>query len=156
MAQLAASAQRLVRHAMLLSWEAAASLSEVLITADGLAGSAADVMGILVHEAAHAIACQRGIKDTSRQGRYHNSRFKAIAEEVGLDVSRDPPTATRSLSSHVRSAPPVSTSCIRFHSIAAPAAPVLVCCVSAVRGIGPGAPCPPSAAPSAAYVAAVS
>ena len=48
MAQLAASAQRMVRHAMLLSWEAAASLSEVLITADGLAGSAADVIGILV------------------------------------------------------------------------------------------------------------
>ena len=90
MAQLAASAQRMVRDAMLLSSEAAASLSEMLITPDGLAGSAADVMGILVHEAAHAIACQRGIKDTSRQGRYHNSRFKAIAEEVGLDVSRDP------------------------------------------------------------------
>ena len=48
MAQLAASAQRMLRHAMLLSWEAAASLSEVLITADGLAGSAADVMGTLV------------------------------------------------------------------------------------------------------------
>ena len=42
------------------------------------------------HEAAHAIAFQRGIKDTSRQGRYHNSRFKEVAEEVGLDVSRDP------------------------------------------------------------------
>ena len=76
------------------------------------------------HEAAHAIACQRGIKDTSRQGRYHNSRFKAIAEEVGLDVSRDPewgwsvtalsrpvkrlPTATRSQSSHARCAQPAS------------------------------------------------
>jgi hypothetical protein len=90
MAQLAASAERLLRSAELLSWEAAASLSEVLITADGLAGSATDVMGTLVHEAAHAIACQRGIKDTSRQGRYHNRRFKAIAEEIGLDVCRDP------------------------------------------------------------------
>ena len=90
MAQLAASAERLLRSAMLLSWEAAASLSEVLITADGLAGSPAEVMGTLVHEAAHAIACQRGIKDTSRQGRYHNSGFKAIAEEVGLDMCRDP------------------------------------------------------------------
>lgn len=90
MAQLAASAQRMLRHAMLLRWEAAASLSEVLITGDGLAGSAADVMGTLVHEAAHAIAFQRGIKDTSRQARYHNGRFEAIAEELGLDVSRDP------------------------------------------------------------------
>ena len=90
MAQLAASALSIARHAMLLRREAAASLSEVLITADGLAGSAADVMGILVREAAHAIAFQRGIKDTSRQGRYHNVRFKAIAEELGLDVRRDP------------------------------------------------------------------
>jgi hypothetical protein len=90
MAQLAASAERLLRSAELLSWEAAASLSEVLITADGLARSALDVMGTLVHEAAHAIAFQRGIKDTSRQGRYHNRRFKAIAEEIGLDVGRDP------------------------------------------------------------------
>jgi hypothetical protein len=78
MDQLAASAQRMVRQAMLLSWEAAASLSEVLITADGLAGSAADVMGTLVHEAAHAVAFQRGIKDTSRQGRYHNVRCSEI------------------------------------------------------------------------------
>ena len=90
MAELAASAQRLLRSAMLLSWEAAASLSEVLITADGLAGSATDALGTLVHEAAHAIAFQRGIKDTSRQGRYHNKYFKAIAEEIGLEVSRDP------------------------------------------------------------------
>jgi hypothetical protein len=90
MAQLAASALRLLRSAELLSWEAAASLSEVLITADGLAGSATELIGTLVHEAAHAIAFQRGIKDTSRQGRYHNRRFKAIAEEIGLDVRRDP------------------------------------------------------------------
>ena len=90
MAELAASAQRLLRSAMLLSWEAAASLSEVLITTDGLAGSATDALGTLVHEAAHAIAFQRGIKDTSRQGRYHNKYFKAIAEEIGLEVCRDP------------------------------------------------------------------
>lgn len=90
MAQLAAAAESLLRGAQQLSRDAAASVSEVLITDDGLAGSANDVMGLLVHEAAHAIAYQRGIKDTSRQGRYHNRRFKAIAEEIGLDVSRDP------------------------------------------------------------------
>ncbi|MFD1534873.1 hypothetical protein [Pseudonocardia aurantiaca] len=34
------------------------------------------------HEkAAHALAHVRGIKDTSRQGRWHNARFKALAEE---------------------------------------------------------------------------
>jgi hypothetical protein len=44
----------------------------------------------LLHEAAHAIAHVRGIKDTSRQGRWHNLRFKALAEEVGITVTHDP------------------------------------------------------------------
>jgi hypothetical protein len=89
-----------VLSARLPSWEAAASLSEVFITADGLAGSATEVLGTLVHEASHAIAFQRGIKDTSRQGRYHNKRFKALAEEVGLAVRR----GRRCLQRHARSA----------------------------------------------------
>jgi hypothetical protein len=41
-------------------------------------------------EGAHAIADRRGIKDTSRQGRYHNARFRALAEEVGLEVRGHP------------------------------------------------------------------
>jgi hypothetical protein len=48
--------------------------------------SSADVLGILLPEAAHAIADRRGIKDTSRQGRYHNARFRTLADEVGLEV----------------------------------------------------------------------
>ena len=31
------------------------------------------------------------MKDASRQGRYHNRHFKAIAEELGLHVTQDPP-----------------------------------------------------------------
>ncbi|MFJ9752888.1 hypothetical protein [Streptomyces chartreusis] len=38
----------------------------------------------LLHEAAHALALTRGIRDTSRAGRYHNRRFCTLAEEVGL------------------------------------------------------------------------
>jgi hypothetical protein len=38
------------------------------------------------HEAAHGLAHARGVKDTSRNGRYHNRRFARLAEEVGLDV----------------------------------------------------------------------
>ena len=34
----------------------------------------ADVLDTLLHEAAHALAAARGIKDTSRQGRYHNKK----------------------------------------------------------------------------------
>ena len=47
-------------------------------------------MATLLHEAAHALADQRGIKDTSRQGRYHNQRFKRLADELGLRVAHDP------------------------------------------------------------------
>ena len=32
----------------------------------------------------------RGIKDTSRQGRYHNARFRDLAAELGITVSKDP------------------------------------------------------------------
>ena len=139
----------------------------MLITADGLAGSATDAMGTLVHEAAHAIAFQRGIKDTSRQGRYHNKYFKAIAEEIGLEVSRDPergwsvtalsePAAVAYRDTLAQLAGTLRAEPRRLPSVLARAAAASVCCVSAARGFGQGAPCPPSAAPSAAYVAAVS
>ena len=39
----------------------------------------------MLHEAAHARATRRGIKDTSAAGnRYHNKRFAALAAELGL------------------------------------------------------------------------
>ncbi|UGY93828.1 hypothetical protein [Streptomyces gobiensis] len=44
----------------------------------------------LLHEAVHGIAAARGIRDTSRAGRYHNRRFLAIAEELGLEHTDEP------------------------------------------------------------------
>jgi hypothetical protein len=44
----------------------------------------------LLHEAVHGIAAARGIRDTSRAGRYHNRRFLAVAEELGLDHPDEP------------------------------------------------------------------
>jgi hypothetical protein len=44
-------------------------------------------LGTLLHEAAHGLAHVRAIKDTSRQGRFHNTRYKRLALEVGLDVT---------------------------------------------------------------------
>ncbi|MCT2594280.1 hypothetical protein LHJ74_30975 [Streptomyces sp. N2-109] len=44
----------------------------------------------LLHEAVHGIAAARGIRDTSRAGRYHNRRFLAVAEELGLDHAEEP------------------------------------------------------------------
>ncbi|MEZ0068602.1 hypothetical protein ABIA32_004631 [Streptacidiphilus sp. MAP12-20] len=44
----------------------------------------------LLHEAAHGLAAARGIRDTSRAGRYHNRRFLTLADELGLDHNADP------------------------------------------------------------------
>jgi hypothetical protein len=63
---------------------------EVLIGAEGLARGAEDVLATLLHEAAHGLANARDVQDTSRQGRYHNNRYAALAAELGLDVARDP------------------------------------------------------------------
>ena len=65
-------------------------LAEVFVGGEGLARGPVDVLGTLLHEAAHALAHVRGVKDTSRQGRWHNAKFKAIAEEVGIAVEKDP------------------------------------------------------------------
>jgi len=63
--------------------------TEIMISGEGLRRSAPDVLGTLLHEAAHALAHARGIKDTSRQGRYHNKHFKTHAEQLGLAVGHD-------------------------------------------------------------------
>jgi hypothetical protein len=73
-------------------WQAAGhQRAEVLIGGEGLARPLVEVLGTLLHEAAHGLAHTRGIADTSRQGRYHNRRFRALAVELGLDVADRPP-----------------------------------------------------------------
>jgi hypothetical protein len=47
------------------------------------------VLELLLHEAVHILAHVRGLQETSRQGRYHNRRFRALAEEMGLLVEPD-------------------------------------------------------------------
>ena len=63
--------------------------AEVMISGEGLRRSPREVLATLLHEAAHALAHERGIKDTSRQGRYHNKQFKNCAEELALTVTHD-------------------------------------------------------------------
>jgi DnaJ domain len=63
--------------------------TEIMISGEGLRRTPAEVLATLLHEAAHALAHERGIKDTSRQGRYHNKHFKTCAEELGLHVEHD-------------------------------------------------------------------
>ena len=70
--------------------DADAEHAEVMISGEGLFRTSNEVFGTLLHEAAHALAAARGITDTSRQGRYHNRKYAALAEELGLDTSEDP------------------------------------------------------------------
>ena len=65
-------------------------LPEVFVGGEGLARGPAEVLATLLHEAAHALAHVREVKDTSRQGRWHNAKFKALAEELGIAVTKDP------------------------------------------------------------------
>lgn len=67
-----------------------ADIHEVFIGAEGLAEGADELLGTLLHEATHALAHARQISDTSRQGRYHNARFRDLAEELGLRCSLGP------------------------------------------------------------------
>ena len=64
---------------------------EVLLAGEALHLPADAVFEVLLHEAAHGLNAARGTKDSSRGGRYHNARFKATAEEIGLVVSAMPP-----------------------------------------------------------------
>lgn len=64
---------------------------EVLLAGEALHLPPEQVFEVLLHEAAHGLNAVRSVKDTSRGGRYHNARFKATAEELGLVVSQMPP-----------------------------------------------------------------
>ncbi len=59
---------------------------ELFVGGEGLASGAIEVLGTLLHEAAHGLAAARKIQDTSRQGRYHNRAYAALAGELGLQV----------------------------------------------------------------------
>jgi hypothetical protein len=65
-------------------------MPELFVGGEGLARGPRAVLGTLLHEATHGVAATRSIKDTSRQGRYHNARFRDLATELGIRVERDP------------------------------------------------------------------
>jgi hypothetical protein len=59
--------------------------AEVWVSGERLAEGGEAVMQTLIHEAAHALAVKREIKDTSNKNRYHNKAFVKLAEELGLE-----------------------------------------------------------------------
>lgn len=61
---------------------------EVQISGESFKRPAVETFGTLLHEAAHALAFARRAKDTSREGRYHNERYKLLAEELLLTVGK--------------------------------------------------------------------
>ena len=62
--------------------------SELLVDGEGLALGRKELLNTLLHEAAHGLGWARGLQNTSRGGRYHNRRYKALAEEMGLGVAQ--------------------------------------------------------------------
>lgn len=68
----------------------AGSSAELFVGGEGLQRGASEVLATLLHEAAHGVATVRKVQDTSRQGRYHNARFKRLGEELGLVITQVP------------------------------------------------------------------
>ena len=56
----------------LTSPDAITDRPEVLVSGEALQRGPVDVLGTLLHEAAHGLAHARKLSETSRQGRYHN------------------------------------------------------------------------------------
>jgi hypothetical protein len=64
---------------------------EVLLAGEALHLEPGRVFEVLLHEAAHGFNAARGVKDTSRGGRYHNQRFAETAKAMLLRVRAMPP-----------------------------------------------------------------
>lgn len=71
------------------SWDGKVAQNEIMLSGESLKRGAEDVLSTLIHECAHALASARAVKDVSRQGRFHNGKFKDLAEELGIEVQRD-------------------------------------------------------------------
>lgn len=69
---------------------AARPIHEVFVAGERLADGARGLLATVTHEAAHALALARGIRDVSRGNRYHNGRFRDLAESFGLQVAQVP------------------------------------------------------------------
>ena len=57
---------------------------EMLLSSTVLRLDGAAILKTMLHEAAHSLARVRGIKETSRQNRYHNKRFVEMSNVLGL------------------------------------------------------------------------
>jgi hypothetical protein len=68
-----------------LDLSAARRRPELFVAGECLAEGPCQTLQTMLHEAVHALAHARGVKDTSRGGKYHNKReFVALAGDLGL------------------------------------------------------------------------
>ena len=63
-------------------------LGEIGIAANYLNRGGEHAMECLLHESVHAACAALGVRDTSRDGRYHNGHFAECAQRFGLVVER--------------------------------------------------------------------
>lgn len=64
--------------------ETGTRLAEMFVAGETLAKGATFTLETMLHEAGHALANARKITDTSRQGRWHNAKFRELCTELGL------------------------------------------------------------------------
>ncbi|WP_306324113.1 MULTISPECIES: hypothetical protein [unclassified Streptomyces] len=62
--------------------------AELFVSGEAIAKGGEKVVETMLHEAAHALAAVRDIRDTSCAGRWHNKKFAALASELGLEPPR--------------------------------------------------------------------
>ena len=62
---------------------------ELFVAGECFAEGATHTLTTILHEATHALAHVRRVKDTSRQGKYHNRRFLQLATELDLEWPAD-------------------------------------------------------------------
>lgn len=63
---------------------------ELNISSDSMNRPIENVVSTMLHEMVHIYHLMNGIQDVSRGGTYHNKKFKAKAEEVGLVITQIP------------------------------------------------------------------
>lgn len=67
------------------------TFNELNMTAHSLSRPIEESITTLIHEMCHRYALLKGEQDTSRNGKYHNNTFKAIAESHGLECPEKDP-----------------------------------------------------------------
>lgn len=63
---------------------------EIFLSGESLRRGGKETMGTIIHELAHAYCNENKIEDTSNRGRYHNVKFKDVAESFGLVIEKAP------------------------------------------------------------------